>query len=140
MNGRVPVALAVAAMLSGCSIKETLISPLFKVCAKLPENSTYVLDSRPPVDFDEGVLKVGDKSLSVYTGHNPDFAKKNRLGAPADRNFVYVGKQRGQEIDKILFAQRGMRNEILYVMFSGDGLDTENPLSGVSLSTCKNPQ
>lgn len=141
MKAKGLLALAVTTMLSGCSGEETVISPLFGVCAKLPADSAYVLDKRPPVDFDEGALKIADKELSVYIGNNPDFAKRNRLGAPADRAFVYVGKESNQGVGRVLFAQRGARKEeVLYVMFSGSGLTEEGHLKDVSLSTCDKMQ
>lgn len=136
MNAKQFLALLIALVLAGCSTTEVVISPLFGVCANLPRGSTYLLDKRPPVDFDEGVLTIGGKSFNVYIGHNPDFSRVNRRMAPASEAFGYVGMERSQDINKVLFARRVAKERNLYVMFSASGSKEVSALEAISLRAC----
>jgi len=121
--------MLVGIFLLSCSAdkEEAVLSPLFKVCAALPQSGKYALNTAPVVDWDDGVLELDNARIVTYIGRHPDFHKGARLKKfPEGRRFVFMGQELEGHTQKILLAQRysNEKNDFIYVMFIGENLDS----------------
>lgn len=122
--------LALAPMvLLGCRnepVRAVQLSPLFNVCATLGVGDSYRLNTTPPVDFDDGHLRIGEREFDVYVGFHPDFPRKGRATDIDDSRYAFVGTHSAKGVQKLLLARRRSEKEVVFVMFSRQDMTEED--------------
>lgn len=128
--------------LSGCeaSRHDVVLSDRYGICAVLPEKARY-MKGEPGPDFDVGKIDISGKTVEVVLGGHPSFSHRVvRQGISATDGFRYLGQERSDEKDKLLFAyERGDERGPAYVTFMASDLSRTEVelLRGIHLLECK---
>lgn len=112
--------VGLALVASGChaDVSTHRLSDRYSVCARLPAGVAFSRQAPGP-DFDLGVLRIEGTAIEVMMGGHPRFGRSAiKQGAQAKAGFEVLGRERSDDLDKILLAhERGEERGPMFVLF-----------------------